>query len=1449
MEHRSEARTRARSIVATISIIATTLVTTVALGAATPTTAGALPAATRTASSSLTAGANHTCAITTAGGLKCWGRNPSGQLGNGTAIDASTPTDVTGLTSGVVAVTAGGGHTCALTTGGAVSCWGDNANGQLGDGTTTSRNTPGSVPGLSSGVVAIEAGTNHTCALTDAGAVKCWGLNTSGQIGDGTTTTQTTPVNVSGLGSGVAQLSAGSSHTCVITDASGVKCWGGNNFGQLNRNGVNGLVPEDITDLSSGVASISSDSIHNCIVTTGGAAKCWGQNFNGQVGAGNVASPARLSPVVGLSSGVRSVTVGGLFSCATLTSGAAQCWGAGADGRLGTGTTAQWTSPTQVYGLSSGVAFTSAGGNHGCALMDNATLKCWGLNDGGQVGVPTSQQVLTPTTVPTLSGVAEVTGGQSATCARTTTGAVKCWGQDSSGQLGDGGTQGSITPVDVIGLSSGVTSIASGLNGSHTCAVTSSATAKCWGLGTSGQLGDGGTTSSSSPVAVSLLASVSKVGAAASSSCAITSGTIKCWGSGTSGQLGNGTSTASSTPVSVSGITSGATAIAGGATHYCAIVNGGAKCWGLGTSGQLGNNASLTSTTPVDVTGLTSGVAAIGAGSTFSCALTTDGAVRCWGAGTNGQLGTGTLVGSSVPKDVLLGAPATAIALGSSHGCAVLTDGTVKCWGLGTGGQLGRGTTNNASTPVAASGLTSVATLGMGNNHSCAISTAGDLSCWGSAAGGQVGTPATQYSPNTIPTYRFGPWNTAPVASAQSVSAPRGVGAHITLAAIDSERDPLTYSVVAGPAKGTLDCNGSFGEDCVYTAGPGQTGSDSFTFTANDGTVDSDVATVSITITNQAPIADAISASAPRGVATEIVLTGSDPNSDPYTFSKATDPSKGTVSCTSAGVCSYTAAAGSTGSDSFTFTTSDGALTSAAGTVTVTITNQVPVAEARSLEAGKHVATPVVLTAADPNGDTLTYAVVDQPAKGSVSCTGDGSDCTYTSSVNESGSDSFTFTASDGDLTSPAKTVSITLVNAAPTANDQSLQAARGVATPIVLSAADANADSLAYALADQPAKGTVTCTSAGECSYTASAGQTGTDTFTFTASDGTDTSSTGRVTITITNQAPLANAQTVAGNAPTTATPITLTGTDPNGDALTYAPTSTPTKGTLSCTGDSCTYTATAGRSGVDSFTFEVTDIGGLTSTATVTINMDNVTPGVFVGGTTYLEPESGNATYRSPFIPVMLSTPAAAPVTVWYYTVDGTAVTTGLGGDYRRSGTPTSPQSITIAAGQSTGWIQPPVFDDDLVEGTERFTVVISSLTGGASYLGTGSTPVDIIDADTVTDGRPSVFVADVDQAEGNTGSRTMGFRVTLSKAAASPTAFTCTPNPGTAQAGVDYKAGAKTVTIAAGALSAAVDITVYPNTTRQADRSFTLDCTTTSTAVNAYRTSAVGTLHDDD
>ena len=297
------------------------------------------------------AGWHHTCAVTTAGDAKCWGNNHDGQLGDGTEVDRAIPVDVVGLLNKVQAITAGERHTCALTTAGGVKCWGNNHDDQLGDGTEIDRVTPVAVVGLTDGVKAISAGERHTCVLTTAGGVKCWGNNHDGQLGVGTEGDKKTPIDVAGLTSGVQAIAAGRRHTCALTTAGGVKCWGNNHDGQLgDGTKIDKKTPVDVMGLAGAVKAITAGWRHTCALTASGSVKCWGKNHDGQLGDGTAINRSSPVDVVGLPSGVRAIAAGGQHACA-LNPQFVSCWGDNEDGQLGDGTTADTLAAREEVGL------------------------------------------------------------------------------------------------------------------------------------------------------------------------------------------------------------------------------------------------------------------------------------------------------------------------------------------------------------------------------------------------------------------------------------------------------------------------------------------------------------------------------------------------------------------------------------------------------------------------------------------------------------------------------------------------------------------------------------------------------------------------------------------------------------------------------------------------------------------------------------------------------------------------------------------------------------------------------------------------------------------------------------------------------------------------------------------------------------------------------------------
>jgi alpha-tubulin suppressor-like RCC1 family protein len=296
---------------------------------------------------------HHGCALTAAGGVECWGNNNVLQLGPATGGTSDTPVAVQGLTSGFTAVGVGYEHSCAINDSGALKCWGGNDHGELGTGSTSSHSSgPVNVAGLTSGVTAVDGGYQYTCAVV-AGGARCWGNNGSGQLGDGTTTQRLVPVPVTGLGSGVTDIDTGYEHSCALTAAGGVKCWGDNNVGQLGiPTGIpSSHVPVDVTGLTSGVAAIGMGYEHSCALTATGGVKCWGSNSNGQLGNGTTIDSSTPVNVFGLSSGVVALAVGESHNCAITVARAAKCWGANFYGQIGNGNTTFSPTPANVIGL------------------------------------------------------------------------------------------------------------------------------------------------------------------------------------------------------------------------------------------------------------------------------------------------------------------------------------------------------------------------------------------------------------------------------------------------------------------------------------------------------------------------------------------------------------------------------------------------------------------------------------------------------------------------------------------------------------------------------------------------------------------------------------------------------------------------------------------------------------------------------------------------------------------------------------------------------------------------------------------------------------------------------------------------------------------------------------------------------------------------------------------
>ncbi len=432
--------------------------------------------------------------------------------------------------------------------------------------------------------------------------------------------------------------------------------------------------------------------------------------------------------------------------------------------------------------------------------------------------------------------------------------------------------------------------------------------------------------------------------------------------------------------------------------------------------------------------------------------------------------------------------------------------------------------------------------------------------------------------------------NTPPTAESQSATTNEDVPLPLELLGLDPEGDTLVYTVVRAPSHGAL--TGSMPKP-RYVPALNYNGSDSFTFTVSDGQFTSEPATVSITILplNDAPVAATQAATTLEDTPRRLTLTASDAENDTVSFAVVTPPAHGTLTGTPPSL-TYTPERNYNGPDSFTFTASDGQATSGEGTFSLTVSpvNDAPEAIARSLNTPMDTPLPITLSGSDVEGGTLSFAVVSQPAHGTLA--GTPPNLTYTPASGYRGSDSFTFTVSDGAATSSPGTISLSVgpPNNVPVATSQSLTLDEDTPASITLLASDPDGNTLTFTVTP-PAHGTLTGT-APHLTYTPARDYSGPDSFTFTVSDELATSAPATVSLTVTpvNDTPEAQAQTltVPAGSPT---PIYLSETDADGDELTFSIVSPPEQGSLTGTPPDLVYTPPAGFTGTTRFTFSVSD------------------------------------------------------------------------------------------------------------------------------------------------------------------------------------------------------------------------------------------------------------------
>jgi alpha-tubulin suppressor-like RCC1 family protein len=363
------------------------------------------------------------CAITSVGGLSCWGEDTAGELGNGTLeTDSTTPVAVQDLGAiGVQYVTTGSGFNCGINAIGGAYCWGLNTlieggNGQLGiDSTVQYADTATQVNGMGMGTAQISAGQEHVCAVGMVGNVMCWGSNQYGQLGTGNKSSTSTPIGALMLTSGVKQVAAGFGHTCALTTSGEVYCWGVNTYGVL---GTNGPMP---TLDACATKNVCTESLSTSPLIVEG-----------------------LPAITELAAEWDGM-------CGMTSAGAVWCWGAGY--MATTSNPYLLNTPAQIAGLPA-VAGIGGGweGLSNCAWTSAGVAYCWGFNEDGALGNgTTTSSLVTPVKVSTITGVTAMSTGQVNACAKAG-GHIYCWGKNNAGQLGNGGTQQSLVPVEVSGM-------------------------------------------------------------------------------------------------------------------------------------------------------------------------------------------------------------------------------------------------------------------------------------------------------------------------------------------------------------------------------------------------------------------------------------------------------------------------------------------------------------------------------------------------------------------------------------------------------------------------------------------------------------------------------------------------------------------------------------------------------------------------------------------------------------------------------------------------------------------------------------------------------------------------------------------------------------------------------------------------------------------------------------
>ena len=340
-----------------------------------------------------------TCVLTDTGAVNCWGQNAFGALGDGTTVaSSSVPVSVVGIT-GATDIGVGAGFACAITAAATVQCWGDGESGQLGDGLRTSSNVPVDVVGLSD-VAQLTVGADHSCAVTSSGSVYCWGSNFSRESAPDLTDLSV-PIPRAVSVPPFTKIVAGAQLTCVLLIDTTVSCWGISAWGVLGRPQQLDPLPLGLVTGVTGVTDLDSSLWYSSCAAVGSNVRCFGYNAAGLGGTGSVLPTGIETPtILAMPAAVAEVATGFDEACARLADATVSCWGDNADGSLGRGdTTLGPVVPGLVPGLT-GVTGIATGSSNVCVLLAGGSVSCWGLNDRGQLGLGNTTNQSSPVALP-----------------------------------------------------------------------------------------------------------------------------------------------------------------------------------------------------------------------------------------------------------------------------------------------------------------------------------------------------------------------------------------------------------------------------------------------------------------------------------------------------------------------------------------------------------------------------------------------------------------------------------------------------------------------------------------------------------------------------------------------------------------------------------------------------------------------------------------------------------------------------------------------------------------------------------------------------------------------------------------------------------------------------------------------------------------------------------------